>query len=366
MEELFDLASLAAAPLYGSSSSSSSSSRLKEDDNDDTDRTVLVHHPSQSVSGDKKDVRGSYEDIHKYVSGRSHELTKLMNQFDELMSELAPQQESGSPLLSRTSPSTSRGTKRNNKGIELTINEESLPALPSEGKDPPQCLFTSSSSRSLVHSIDEQINGTMSAIDISSSKKVVVACPNRIKVETEESSECKQDDSNSSIPPSNLHHHKLDVSGVIQQQIQAQESIDKQHQIRQLETTNRTLLLSLQEERSLRAISDEQRQRALEEITEVTVPNNTLLTHLVKQHSPSEYSCLLPPLYNTYTPQVQVQSEVNIEDHKLAVVRLKAQVRALCSEQVQATNPHPLGKPQLISTPSVPSQTYYNDLAYNL
>ena len=164
----------------------------------------------------------------------------------------------------------------------------------------------------------------------------------------------------------NHQKNAKDVSGVIQQQIQAQESIDKQHQIRQLETTNRTLLLSLQEERSLRAISDEQRQRALEEITEVTVPNNTLLTHLVKQHSPSEYSCLLPPLYNTYTPQVQVQSEVNIEDHKLAVVRLKAQVRALCSEQVQATNPHPLGKPQLISTPSVPSQTYYNDLAYNL
>ena len=329
MEELFDLASLAAAPLYecssrssrsGRSSSSGSRCDLQEGNNNDatvvpSDRTVpsiLSHHSSKSVPSDKE-VRSSYGDVHQYVSGRSHELTKLMNQFDELMSELAPQQESGSPLLSRTSPSTSRGTKRNNKGMELTINEESLPALPSESKDPPRCVFTSSSSQSLVHSIEELMDGVIpaTAIDISSPKKAVVACRNRNEVETEESSECKQEDSG--IPSAIFQNHRLDVSSVIPRQIQAQESIDKEHEIQKLESTNRTLLLSLQEERSLRAISDEQRQRALEEIAEVTRPINNLLTtlsvnrltHSVNKltnptmctvvSSPSYCSCLLLP-----------------------------------------------------------------------
>ena len=275
MEELLDLASLAAAPLYECSSSSSTTNSINrlKDDNDTvvlpSNRTAPTHRSSQLVSCDKNDVRGSYEDIHKYVSGRSHELTKLMNQFDELMSELAPQQDAGSPLLSRSSPSTSRGTKRNNKGIELTINEESLPALPSESEDPPQRLFTTLSSLSLIHN-----DSTIPMIDISSPKKTVVTGRHRSsEIETEESSECKQEDSN--VPSATVN-----VVGVIQQQTRTQESIDKEQQIRQLETTNRTLLLSLQEERSLRAISDEQRQRALEEIAEVMIPFNNLLTDL--------------------------------------------------------------------------------------
>ena len=68
--------------------------------------------------------------------------------------------------------------------------------------------------------------------------------------------------------------------------------------LRQLEETNRALLQALHDERALRALSEDKAQRA----------TDTLL-------------------------EAQTQHEVDLGDHQLAVKRLKAQVRALCSEQ---------------------------------